>query len=281
MKTKHRKAKNPLAIFGFYFIMILISIYCFFPMIWMIYSSFKDNMSIFKTPFALPEMLSFHNWQEAWRIGKISIYAGNSLFVTSISAVSVLLFSSMAAYAFSRIPFKGKNTMLSLLVFGLFIPVQSYFIAQNSIINFLDLGDSFFSLILPYIAMGLSLAIYILKEYFSAIPAEVEESAMIDGASRYRIFFSIMLPMVAPGIATAGVFTTLSAWNEFLLALLYIQDPMMKTLTVGMYAFSGQHSTDYAMLFSGLSIITIPMLIVYFLFNKVIVSGMIEGAVKG
>lgn len=275
------KKNKPLAVFGFYFVMISISIYCFFPMIWMIYSSFKSNMSIFKSPLALPENFSFNNWTEAWRIGKINVYAGNSLFVTTISTVAVLLFASMAAYAFSRISFKGKGTLKTLFVIGLFLPIQSYFIAQNTIIKFLNLGDSFFCLILPYIAMGVPLAIYILREYFLAIPAEIEESAMIDGAGHMRIFCVIMLPMVAPGLATAGVFTTLSVWNEFLLALLYIQDPNMKTLTVGMYAFSGQHSTDYALLFAGLSIITIPMLLVYFMFNKFIVSGMIEGAIKG
>ncbi|HHT64932.1 MAG: carbohydrate ABC transporter permease [Caldicoprobacterales bacterium] len=275
------KTKKPLAAIVYYLVMIIISAYCFFPMIWMVYSSFKTNLSIFKYPLALPESVSFTNWKEAWRIGKISVYAGNSLFITATTTAALLLFSAMAAYAFSRISFKGKGVLVSLFVLGLFLPIQSYFIAQNAIINFLHLGDSFFCLILPYIAMGVSLAIYILREYFSAIPTEMDESARIDGAGHAQIFWAVMLPMVTPGLATAGVFTTLSVWNEFLLALLYIQNPDMKTLTVGMYAFSGQHSTDYAMLFAGLSMITIPMILVYFMFNKVIVSGIIEGAVKG
>jgi len=141
--------------------------------------------------------------------------------------------------------------------------------------------DTYLGLIFPYIAMELPLATYILQVYFSSIPAEVEESAIIDGANRWAIYRRIMLPMVGPGMATAGVFTVISVWNEFLLAMLYIQNPDLKTLTVGMFAFSGQYKTDYAQLFSGLSIITIPMIAVYFLFNKRIVAGMVEGAVKG
>ena len=265
----------------FYAFMLVLVLYYFFPMIWMVYSSFKNNITIFQSPFSLPEEFSFKNWSEAWRIGRIGDYAKNSVFITSVSVTCILLFSSAAAYAFARLQFRGRQLLFGCMVVGLFIPVQSYFIAQNSIIRWMGFTDTYLGLIFPYIAMELPLATYILQVYFSSIPAEVEESAIIDGANRWAIYRRIMLPMVGPGMATAGVFTVISVWNEFLLAMLYIQNPDLKTLTVGMFAFSGQYKTNYAQLFSGLSIITIPMIAVYFLFNKRIVAGMVEGAVKG
>jgi len=265
----------------FYTFMLVLVLYYFFPMIWMVYSSFKNNITIFQSPFALPQELSFDNLRDAWRIGRIGDYAKNSIFITSVTTTCILLFSSAAAYAFARMRFRGRQLLFGCMVVGLFIPIQSYFIAQNSIVKWIGFTDTYLSLIFPYIAMGIPLATYILQVYFASLPAEVEESAIIDGANRWVVYQRIMLPMVGPGMAAAGVFTVISVWNEFLLAMLYIQNPDLKTLTVGMYAFSGQYKTNYALLFSGLSAITVPMLVVYFLFNKHIVTGMVEGAVKG
>ncbi len=281
--TQNSRAKTVRAVTAilFYILMLALVVFYFYPMVWMTFSGFKTNMTIFQQPFALPESISFQNWAEAWRIGRIGRYSLNSVIVTATSVFFVLFFSSLAAYAFGRLRFRGRGLLQACLLLGLFIPIQSYFIAQNTIIGFLGISDTYFALILPYVAMGMPLAVYLLAIYFSSLPKEVEESALMDGAGRFTIYARIMLPMVTPGLATAGVFTAVNTWNEFLLALLYIQDPNLKTLTVGMYAFSGQHATNYALLFAGLSMITLPMILVYFIFNKSIVAGLVEGAVKG
>jgi raffinose/stachyose/melibiose transport system permease protein len=264
-----------------YLFLLLLTVIYFYPMVWMVISGFKSNMLIFQQPFALPETVSFRNWTEAWRIGRISRYTFNSVTVTTVTVFFVLFFSSLAAYAFARIKFRFQKLLQTCLIVGLFIPIHSYFIAQNTIIRFFNISDTYLSLILPYIAMGMPLAVYLLIIYFRSIPKEIEESAVMDGAGQLTIYFRIMLPIVTPGFATVGIFTALATWNEFLLALLYIQDPNLKTLTVGMLGFSGRHATNYALLCAGLSIVTIPMIAVYFLFNKKITAGLIEGAVKG
>lgn len=281
MGNKNEKIKRRSFKILFYLLMIVLVIYYFFPMVWMVCSSFKTNQEIFMFPFNLPEIFKFSNWREAWRIGKIGTYAKNSLIITTTTIFFVLTFASMSSFAFSRLKFRFNKILMGIFVLGLFTPVQSYFIAQNNIIKFLNFSDTRMALILPYIAMGLPLATFMLKNYFDAIPKAIEESAIIDGANTFQIYSKIMFPMIMPGLATVGIFTTLSAWNEFLLALLYIQSDKLKTLTVGMYAFSGLHTTDYALLFAGLSIVTIPMIIIYFIFNKKIIAGLTEGSVKG
>ena len=133
---------------------------------------------------------------------------------------------------------------------------------------------------IPYAAMGLSLAIYLLKVYLDALPDELFEAARIDGAGDGRVFRSLALPLLRPGLATVAIFAALAAWNEFLLALLYIQDDELKTIPTGLLAFSSRYVTDYSLLFSALSIVTIPMIVIYVVFNRQIVEGITAGSVK-
>jgi raffinose/stachyose/melibiose transport system permease protein len=252
----------------------------FFPLIWMVLSSFKDNASIFASPFALPEAIDFSSWAEAWEVGNLGAYALNSAITTAASVTLILLFGSAAAFAFSRYRFRGRTLLMSLVALGLLLPLQSYFIAQSTMFGQLGITDTRLALIIPYTAMGLSLAIYLLKVYLDALPEELFEAARIDGASDMRVFSSLAMPLLRPGLATVAIFSALAAWNEFLLALLYIQDDALKTIPTGLLAFSTRYVTDYALLFSALSIVTIPMIVIYVVFNRQIVEGVTAGSVK-
>jgi raffinose/stachyose/melibiose transport system permease protein len=144
----------------------------------------------------------------------------------------------------------------------------------------LRLSDSYWALIIPYTAMGLPLATYLLKVFLDAIPDELFEAAKIDGAGDFRIFRMVAVPMLRPGLATVAIFSALNCWNEFLLALLYIQDDSLKTIPTGLLAFSSRYVTDYQLLFAALSIVTIPMIVIYLTFNRQITEGLTAGSLR-
>jgi raffinose/stachyose/melibiose transport system permease protein len=169
---------------------------------------------------------------------------------------------------------------MGLFALGLLLPLQSYFIAQSQLFTQLAITDTRLALIIPYAAMGLSLAVYLLKVYLDALPDELFDAARIDGAGDGRVFWHLALPLLRPGLATVAIFSALAAWNEFLLALLYIQDDALKTIPTGLLSFSSRYVTDYSLLFSALSIVTLPMIVIYVAFNRQIVEGITAGSVK-
>jgi len=252
----------------------------FFPMVWMLLSSFKTNAAIFKTPFALPTSIDFGQWAKAWNTGHLGRYAVNSAIVTGTSVFLILVIGAAAAFAFSRYRFRGRGFAMGLFALGLLLPLQSYFIAQSNLFTQLAITDTLLALIIPYTAMGLPLAVYLLKVYLDALPDELFEAARIDGAGDWRVFRELALPLLRPGLATVAIFSALAAWNEFLLALLYIQDDSLKTIPTGLLAFSSRYVTDYSLLFSALSIVTLPMIVIYVVFNRHIVEGITAGSVK-
>lgn len=264
----------------FHFFMILYSSLYIFPFFWMFFSSFKTNSEIFGTPLAPPKNYDFSVFIDAWQIGGIGRYVINSVVVTFSAVTLILLFSSMAAYAFSRFVFAGKKTFLTLITLGLLLPVQAYFISQNIIFEEIGIKDTRLALIVPYIAMGIPLAIWLLKAYLDTLPKEIFEAAKVDGAGDFTIYFKIILPLLKPGIGTVAVFSTLSAWNEFLLAIIYIQNDDLKTIPTGLLAFSTRYVTDYQLLFAALTIITIPMVAIYVVFNRQVVAGLTDGSLK-
>jgi raffinose/stachyose/melibiose transport system permease protein len=260
--------------------LVLLAVTFFFPMVWMVLSSFKTDRAIFSSPFALPESIDLSRWAEAWEVGRLGQYALNSAIVTGASVTLILVIGSAAAYAFSRFRFPGRTLAMALFVLGLLLPLQSYFIAQSRLFTDLAITDTRWALIIPYTAMGLPLAVFLLKVYLDGLPDELFEAARMDGAGDGRIFWRIALPLLRPGLATVAIFSALAAWNEFLLALLYIQSDDLKTIPTGLLAFSSRYQTDYAMLFSALSIVTIPMIVIYVVFNRHIVDGITTGSVK-
>jgi len=260
--------------------LVIVALVFFYPMVWMVLSSFKTNQAIFTTPFSLPTSFDFGRWAEAWDVGNIGQYALNSAITTAASTAAILLVGAGAAFAFSRYRFRGRSALMSLFALGLVLPLQSYFIAQSTLFTRLGITDTRLALIIPYTAMGLSLAIYLLKVYLDALPDELFEAARIDGAGDWRVFQTLALPLLRPGIATVAIFSALNAWNEFLLALLYIQSDELKTIPTGLLAFSTRYVTDYSLLFAALSIVTVPMIAVYVAFNRQIVEGITAGSVK-
>jgi raffinose/stachyose/melibiose transport system permease protein len=264
----------------YYVVMTAASLLFLAPLIWMVLSSFKTQNQIFDSPFTLPTSIDLGNWARAWDEGNLGQYAINSVIVTTVTVFAILLFGAMAAFAFSRLKFRTRGLLLVTLALGLLLPVQSYFVAQSTILDKLSLTDTRWALIIPYIGLGISLSVYLLKAYLDSLPAELFECARMDGCGDIRMFFAIVLPLLRPGLATVGIFSVLAAWNEFLLATLYIQSDDLKTIPVGLVAFTGRYTTDYPLLFSALSIVTIPMIAVYVIFHRQVINGITEGTTR-
>ena len=250
------------------------------PLIWMTFSAFKGNDAIFDKPFALPTRYDFGVFLNAWNTGGLGKYFLNSALITGFSTLIVIFSSSLAAFAFSRFQFKGSRQLLSFFTVGLLLPIQAYFISQNKLFDLLQLKDHRLTLVVPYVGLGIPLSTWLFKAYLDSLPKELFEAARVDGGSDFTLYRHVATPLLKPGIATVAVFTALGTWNEFLLAMIYIQNESYKTIPIGLLTFSTRYSTDYQMLFAALTVITIPMIIVYLAFNKQIVAGLTEGSLK-
>jgi raffinose/stachyose/melibiose transport system permease protein len=262
-----------------YSVLILYSFVTIFPFLWVLLSSFKTNTEIYNQPFSLPKVWKWQNYVTVWTSGNIGRYFFNSFYLTFVSVVLILLFGAMAAYVIARVV--PSLTLYSFFGLGIMIPGQTILIPTFSILKDLGLINNHVGLILVYIVGSLPITIFILVSFMKSLPRELEEAALMDGAGRYRTFFSIILPVSTPGLSTVGVLALLSCWNEYLHAYVLISDPKLKTLTQGIYAMKGEYITDYGLLTAGLTIAMIPVIILYIMFQEKVVTGMTAGAVKG
>ena len=275
------KVKNSLMNIITHSILLLIAFSCLFPVFWMISSSLKTQNEIFTQTNLLPQHPNFSNYAEVWTKAEFGKYFFNSVLYTVVGVLGVVFISSLAAYGFARLKIPGKNFIFLLLISTMLLPIPGVFVPLYLLLNKMHLLDTRLGLILCYINGGLAFGIFLLRSFFEELPIEIEEAALIDGASRFGIYWRIALPLAAPAIATLVIFNTLSIWNEFLLALVVLQDTAKMPIQRGLMVFQGTHMTDYPMLMAGLTIATIPVLVVYLIMQKHIVKGIAAGALKG
>ena len=252
-----------------------------YPVIWLVLNSLKSsNQAIFEHPFGLPQQINFANYQKAIHEGRMGDYFVNSLWVTGLSAWATVLLGAWAGFALSKTTFPLRRFWLALFFIGMILPVQAFLIPLMVVLEKLHIHDSLWALILPYTAQNLSVSVLLLTAFFRALPPELEEAAKLDGVRTLRFYFSILLPVAKPAVATVVVISCLNTWNESLMALLFIVDPRLKTLPAGMIAFEQSHNTDYPALLAGLALIAVPTLLAYAICNKQVIRGVIAGTVK-
>ena len=277
-----RRGQNIFGKIVIYTIFVLFTILALFPLIWVFYSSFKPLLEIIRNSFALPHHWIFTNYTEAIRVGKLNIYAMNSVIYTFVSSGLVILFSMMASFAFAKLKNRATPYLYNAFLIGLLITIQAILIPLFIYMTKIGLRDTRTGIILIYVAINLPLAIYIATEFIKAIPDSLIESAQIDGASYFTIFFKIIMPMCKPAIITIFIFTALACWNEFVFALIFTSSDSSRSLPVGIFSFSGPFATEYGMQFAALVIGMTPMIIMYAIFHKQITRGFVAGgAVKG
>jgi ABC-type glycerol-3-phosphate transport system permease component len=251
------------------------------PVAYMIMASFESTQQIYNGVHLVPQHLVFGNYLNAWKEASFGRYLGNSLLYTSTVTAAVLVLGTAGAYAFARLRFWGKDILYYLVLAFLFVPVPGQFIPLYVILVRLHLANTRIGYILPLINASLPPAVFILRRFFEAQPTEVEEAARVDGASRFRIYRSIAIPMAKPAIATVAVLTIISVWNEFVLALIVFSNQQLMPLQVGLQTFQGTYFSDYGPMMAALSIATVPVVIAYTSFQRFIIKGIMAGAVKG
>ncbi|MCV9888686.1 carbohydrate ABC transporter permease [Metabacillus halosaccharovorans] len=262
----------------------LLSIYAIvnaYPILWMILNSFKDNMDFAKNPFGLPVQWLFENYKTAWETARLDTYFFNSVIV-SVTAVIITVFAgALASYFLARFTFNWSKSLYGFFVFGMLIPIHATLVPMFLLMKNIGLLNTHLGLIFPYIAFNLPITIFILVSFMRAFPNDIEESAIMDGCGVFRIFWSIILPMTKPAIATVVILNFIHNWNEFSFALVLINDDALKTLPLGLANFAGQFTTNYGAQMAGLTIAIIPTIIIYMLLEEHLVKGMTAGAVKG
>lgn len=279
-RFKGSSVGRKLAIVAIEIILAAYVLLIFYPLANMVLSSFKSTRDILRAPFALPTALDFSNYVTVWVKKGFGHYFFNSLWITGVSMIFVLLFGSMAAYGVARYTYRLSTLVYMLFLSGIMLPLKAAIIPLFILMKKANLVDNPISVILIFIAMGLPSTVFILSGFMKAIPTDLEYAARIDGCSDWAIYRRIIMPVVAPAITLVTIYNAVPIWNDFFFPLVFLQSNTWKTLPVGLTSFFGQHSTDWSLLFTGLSIAVVPVLVLYLFMAKYFIRGMTAGAVK-
>ncbi len=262
-------------------LLITVSVTCLFPLVWMVSSSLKTQEDIFRGASLIPKEFHFENYYRAWIEGGFGRHFLNSVFYTTAVVIGIILVSSMAAYAFSRLKFPGRNILFIMFIAAMMIPIPGSFVALYVLLNKLHLRNTSLGYILAMINVGLSASIFLLKTFFDKMPKELEDAARIDGCSKIGIWWHVALPLAKPVLAVVVVFNALNVWNEYILALIIFDSRALMPLQVALTTFQGEYLTQYPLLMAGLTITALPIILVYLFMQKYIVKGVTAGAVVG
>lgn len=251
-----------------------------YPFIWMVSTSLKAENPFEDALQLLPDQVTFDNFARAWDVGNFGTYFFNTVIVTAVVVFIVIVVSSLAGYALGRGSMPGKKIVVGLLVATMFLPNGYSIIPVFLLIDALGLNNSLAGVVLTLAGPSNVIAILLFMGYFAALPNELEEAAIVDGAGHLRIYMRIMLPLAKPVIGTVAIFNTIGAWNAFLIPLVFtLSRPDLRTLGVGMYSFFGELSTDWSALAAGAVITILPIVIVFLWLQRFFIEG-IAGAVK-
>ena len=279
MNAARQNRFNTLAAHG---ALIAYTLIALFPVIVIVINSFKTRKAIFREPLALPNAESFSliGYETVLKQGDFFLYFQNSMIVTVGSLFFILLFGAMAAFALAEYRFKGNVIMGLYLALGIMIPIRIGTVAILELMVQSGLVNTLWALILVYTAQGLPLAVFILSEFMRQVSDDLKNAGRIDGLSEYRIFFSLVLPLVRPAMATVAVFNMIPIWNDLWFPLILAPAEEVKTLTLGSQVFIGQFVTDWNAVLSALSLAILPVMALYVIFSRQLIRGITSGAVK-
>ena len=281
---KAKKSKKPIDFgrVGLWISLVIAVLAWSVPFFLIVLTSFKTNAELSNNPlWVLPETWNFDNYRKAIDIGNLWVTGRNSLVISLVKVPAGIAVAAAAAFALARIRFKGARVVLLIIAIGSMVPIQVALGPLFSTMNSIGLLNSIPGVMLPYLAFGIPYATFVLYGFFRQIPAELEESATIDGASTFRVFWQIILPLAKPALAALFILDFVATWNEYAMATTLLQSQDNWTIPLAVLGFSTQHGTDYGPLNAFILLTAIPVVIVYLLFQKHFVQGALAGAVKG
>lgn len=264
-----------------YALLALIGVIMLYPFLYMLSTSFKRRTFILDDPLQLiPSDPTFQNYVDAVVSNHFGLYFLNSAGVAIASTALIVFLSSMMAYGFSRFQFRGKRALFVGLIVGLTIPGMMLIIPQFLLARDLGLLNSLPGLVPFYVGGSLAFNTFLLSGFFETIPRELDEAMLIDGASAWRRYWNLIMPLSRPAIATCAIFAFLGTWDEYVWALTVLNDPDSRTLPIAISLFQGQHSTSWGLVFAASMIAIVPVVIVYVVFQRQLISGVMNGALK-
>ena len=280
MKTK-KTLSYPLRFTLVNGILCLFSLSCLFPVIWMIYSSFKTSAEFSQNILSLPQRLNLEHYRFLLTYDNLRYFFLNSTRNTVCSIVCIILFSFLLGYFLARFRFRGATLLNLLFVVGMLVPVHALLVPMYIQFKQFGLSNRWFTIILTNVAFGLPTAMFLVKSYIAGIPTEMEYAAAIDGAGFSRTMFGIIMPMTRPILTTVGIINFFSCWNEFIFSLILINDVKLYPLSVGINLLKGEWTVDYTRIMTLMTVAIAPAMLLYFCFSRYIIDGMVAGAVKG
>lgn len=262
-------------------LLLVFSFSCIFPMVWIFYSSFKTQAEFTQSSTALPQALNLKNYISVFTQTKLGMYMLNSARNTILSVLIIIVFSFLAGYVLSRYRFRGRSLIYNYFIMGMLIPVHALLVPMYVQLRQSGLTNHWYTLLFPYVAFGLPVSIMLIESYIASIPKELEEAAAIDGCGFFRCLFQIVFPLAMPILSTVAIIQFFAVWNEFSFSLILVNSDTLRTVPVGLTMFKSAYTVDYPRLMAGIMTTTLPVMILYFVFSKRIIEGMVAGAVKG
>ena len=278
MRPKHAALSLALRLIGMA-LMAALSVSLLFPYLWMLSTSLKLDTEVFRFPIQwFPDPLQWKNYAAVWTKIPLLLYYFNTVKITALTTLLQYFVCATAAYAFARLRFRLKNVVFMIFLSTMMVPWHSIMIPQFLIVSRMGLYDTHAGLILvqSFNAFG----IFLLRQFFMGIPMEMSEAARIDGCSEWRIFTQIMLPLSGPGLVTLGIFTFMHSWNDYLAPLIYLQSPEKATIQIGLTAFMGERTMEYATIMAGTVCALLPIILLYVFAERYIAQGIAFSGIK-
>lgn len=282
-RTHGRKSPSHLAgSFLKYLVLIFIMLFLLFPVYWMLVTSLKGNIESYRiVPTLWPQTISFEGYLSLFRDGKFLVYYKNNVIVSALAAALICFISVFAGYALSRFHLKWNKILFATFSFAQMMPVISRLISLYTILRKLGLTDSHLGLVLAISATQVPFTVSLMASFFDGIPRELEEAASVDGSGRFGTLFRIIMPLVVPGLLAVGVYSFLMTWDDYLHAITLIRSDSLWTLSQGLKLTYLGEVSDWQLINSASTLGAVPMIFVFFFFQKYMIKGLVSGAVKG
>ena len=263
--------------------LVVFSVVMAMPFLWMLSTSLKAEYQVllYPPPRWIPSPIQWQNFGDVFVKAPFVVWFGNTLLITGVSLVGTLFTASLVAYGFSRIQFWGRNFLFILLLSTMMLPDVVTLIPTFILFSRLGWVDTFLPLIVPFFFGGTPFYIFLIRQYLTTIPFDLEEAAFIDGASTFTVFWRIILPLAKPVLGTVGLFSFLSNWNDFMRPMIYLNSPEKKTLAVGLRYFQSQWGTEWALMMAAATIMIVPVLTVFFFTQRYFVKGIALSGLGG
>lgn len=264
-----------------YAILLFFAVVVLLPFMSVVFSSFRHYDEVILNPMAFPPYPTFVSLQRAWIEGRMARYTVNSIIVIIPRVLLTLIISSMAGFAFAKLPFIGREKFYIYILLGLMVPFQAVMIPLYYSLMHLNIANTYWALILPGVGLSMPFCVFLMRAFYTDLPNELMDAAKIDGCGAYRTFFYVMQPLAGPGLTSLMIFQFLWGWNDFILPLLLITDENLRTLPLAVNFFTGRYSSRQPLIAACVVIASVPIIFLFIAFQRKFTEGVTVGAVKG